>query len=255
MEENFENHLEIIARSIAHELRTPLLAIHSGIEGARKHLPILIEAYKQAVKHQIDVPDIQPRRLDMLEKAFNFASQATHCANVYVNMLELNLTKINLENLIELCSMSDCLNTVIEKFPYKSDRQRFILSNSIIHVEDFLFYGNKAYIINLLLNLLSNSIYRAQSAEKGEISIRIKKDDEKNYLYIRDSDIGLPSNELELVFLPSYSSQQHQLGLYFCKNLMNALNGDITCHSEEDCFTEFILTFPSHLAQAGKNLL
>ncbi|HVV69217.1 MAG TPA: ATP-binding protein [Patescibacteria group bacterium] len=248
MKENFENHLEIIGQSIAHDLRTPLLAVHSGIEGVKKYLPVLIDTYKQAAQHQLNLPDIQPRHFDMLEKALNFASQATYCANVYVNILELNLTRINIGNLIELCSMSDCLDKAIEKYPYKSDRERLILSKSITHSEDFLFNGNKVYINNLLLNLFSNSVYRAQRTENGTISIITKKGKNENYLYIKDTDIGLPSNELESVFLPTYRSQQHNLGLYFCKELMRVLKGDITCHAEENCFTEFILTFPSHIS-------
>jgi len=241
------DYFEVIARSVAHELRTSLTTIKSGIEGVKDYIPLLIEAYQTAASHGLAVPEIKTQHLNMLMKALDFSEKAAFCTSSYVNMLVTNMTKINPELLtFETCSINECLKETIKQFPYKSEEQENLIVNSSNIEKDFLFKGNKHLIINLLLNLLKNALYHIQDAAKGKITIWTETTDTHNFLYIKDTGKGINPAEINLIFNPFYGAQQNNIGmgLYFCKELMHALQGDITCTSDEGIYCQFTLSFP-----------
>ena len=67
----------------------------------------------------------------------------------------------------------------------------------------------------------------------------------------KDKGIGIPKNELNNIFNKFYKleNQYNQngsvgLGLAFCKELINFMNGEITVNSQVDKGSEFIVTLP-----------
>ncbi len=241
------DYLELIANNLAHELKTSLVAVKSGIRGVKDYMPSLVEAYQEAVNHQLDVPDIQARHIKMLASALELAERAAHCASAYVNIFSMNMTKVDSEKLIlHKCSMLECLQSAVDQYPYRSDEQESFLSRAIQAGHDFLFDGNKALIVNMLVNIFRNAIYNIQDVGKGEIIISTQCKAGKNHLYITDTSKSLALSELEMIFTPFNRLHQHDLGmgLFFCKQLMLALNGDIACRSEENSFIEFDIMFP-----------
>ncbi len=243
------DHFESIFRNMRHELHTSLSAIKSGIGGVREYLPLLVDAYRMAVQQGLDVTEIPANHLDMLGRALELSERATFCASSYVDIFTINLSKIDSEKLIlHECSIKNCLYEAVKQFPCKSLEQHALLNESIQATGDFLVQGNQALIINLLLNLLNNAMYRIQDAGKGEIKIWVLRSTDKNYLFIRDTGKGIDDEELISIFDPFYNSRQKQdvgMGLYFCKRLMFALKGDIKCSSKKDSFTEFVMEFPT----------
>lgn len=240
--------LETMARSVGHELRTSLLAIKSGIGGVKDYVPTLVEVYEMAIKHGLDVPEIQPKYLDMLTKALDLTERAASCASTYVNMFITNMTRVDAEKMsLHVSSIKVCLQDAAEQFPYKSDEQKSLLVNSIHEIGDFSLMGNRELVVNLLLNLFKNAIFHVQDAGKGDIKVWTKIDTDTNYLYIRDTGNGIAEEELAFIFDPFYSSQKNNIGmgLFFCRELMRVLKGDITCASRKGCFTEFSISFPS----------
>jgi len=66
-----------------------------------------------------------------------------------------------------------------------------------------------------------------------------------------DKGIGIPKNELNNIFRKFYrlENQYNQngsvgLGLAFCKELVNFMDGDITVKSRVDVGSEFVVTLP-----------
>ncbi|MDR3490981.1 MAG: HAMP domain-containing sensor histidine kinase [Gammaproteobacteria bacterium] len=241
------DYLELIANNLAHELKTSLVAVKSGIRGVKDYMPSLVIAYQEAVKHQLDVPDIQARHINMLASALELAERAAHCASAYVSIFSMNMTRVDSEKLIlQKCSILECLRLAVDQYPYRSDEQKYFLSNAIKMEHDFLFEGNKELIVNMLVNIFRNAIYNIQDIGKGEILVRTECKAEKNHLYITDTSKSLDLLELEMIFTQFNRLHQHDLGmgLFFCKQLMLALNGDINCRSEEYSFIEFDIMFP-----------
>jgi two-component system CAI-1 autoinducer sensor kinase/phosphatase CqsS len=241
------DYLELISNNLSHELKTSLVAVKSGIKGVKNYLPMLVTAYEEATRHQLDVPEIQSRHIKMLTSALELAERAAHCASMYVSMFSMNISEVNPDKLfLETCSIIECVQLAIEQYPYRCDKQKALLTDIIKIQHDFLFSGNKLLMINLIINILKNAIYNIQNTGNGEIIIHTSIQNDTNHLFIQDTSRIIPPSELEIMFMPFNRLHRHDLGmgLFFCKQLMNALNGDITCHSYENKYNEFDMTFP-----------
>jgi two-component system CAI-1 autoinducer sensor kinase/phosphatase CqsS len=69
-----------------------------------------------------------------------------------------------------------------------------------------------------------------------------------NTLYFKDNGLGIPKDKLSSIFdnfMTHGKKEGTGLGLAFCKRVMTALGGDVTCQSEFGQWTQFVLTFPT----------
>lgn len=238
-----EETLKLLAASMAHELRTPLAAIDMGAAGIIKHLPDLIEGYKQAKEQNLDVPYIPPSNVRLLEEmTANIRHEAREAFSI-VDMLvfKSGLSEIDTKN-FKRCSMGACLDETLERYPFTQDER------ALVHCErgDFEFFGDKALFIHVLFNLIKNGLYYIGVARKGEITIRVEKGKDLNKLYFRDTGQGIPADILPKVFDPFFTTSSHGtgVGLAFSQMVMEKMGGTVECSSNEGEFTEFILSFP-----------
>ena len=107
---------------------------------------------------------------------------------------------------------------------------------------DFIFKGDETLMIFVLFNLLKNSLYY-----KAKINIWLDAD--KKFLYFKDDGVGIPADKLELIFDDFFTSNKKGgtgLGLPFCKRVMKAFDGDISCKSKVSEGVEFCLKFPAY---------
>jgi two-component system CAI-1 autoinducer sensor kinase/phosphatase CqsS len=238
--------MERLAADVAHELRTPLVAIKSGIGGIREFLPQLIEAYKAAKDEKLHIPEIQPRHLNLLDKILNSIEQELFFVSSHVNMLAMNLSLINsYADELQCCSIRSSLQQAFVVYPYRSDRQRKLAVKDF-GFDDFSFKGNSFLIEYVFLNLIKGAIYRIEHGGKGKIEIVSTEEGFTNKLCFKDTGTGIASSILPYVFDESFSTHKDSvgLGLFYCQKIMQVLKGDINCHSEEGVYTEFVLSFP-----------
>jgi len=232
------------AGMMAHELRTPLLGIKSGAQALIKHLPQLIKGYKLACEHGLIDEGIKLRRLSQLEQVSNRIISEIDNANIIIDMLLVNVGRENaLKNCtMELCSMKDCISEALRRYPFKSEKEKELVSWE----GDFNFKGSKVLMQHVLFNLLKNAIYAIANAQKGRIHIWTDKDHKWQYLYFKDTAKGIPNHELSKLFNHFYTTQFSGtgIGLTFCKLVMERFGGRISCEAEEQVYTKFILAFP-----------
>ena len=84
---------------------------------------------------------------------------------------------------------------------------------------------------------------------KGKITIELGNDDPYfNQLIFKDTAQGIPKEFLPKIFdqfeTKTLSDIGTGLGLSFCKMVMQAYGGDITCDSKHGKYTKFVLSFP-----------
>jgi signal transduction histidine kinase len=237
--------MKVMASSIAHELRTPLSAIHSAMGWVKEEMPKLLMAYEAAKAAGLDIPTIHPRRIRLFDQICSDVSHESESANNIINMLLMKLGQTNLSPQdLEICSITACVNDALSRYPFPTEDHRKLVH---WHTEfDFKFKGTPLLLSHVLFNLLKNSLYFIDEVGKGEISISLKQKKLENVLIFRDTAKGIPEKYLASIFEKFFSKTLHGsgIGLAFCKQVMHSFGGNIACLSVEGEFAEFILSFP-----------
>ena len=124
--------------------------------------------------------------------------------------------------------------------------------------EPFIIRANKSRLIQVVLNVLQNSLYAvkrktfAESAEKPSITIEGRVQDGRHLLVVRDNGEGIAAADLDKVFDPFFTTKDvgegMGLGLSICYRIVREYDGDIRVNSEQGKFCEFALEFPARAA-------
>jgi len=235
------------SNTIAHELRTPLLSIRSGISGIDRYLPSLLEGYALARNHGLPVRAIRTAHHRELKLVLERIENEAEYSNMVIDLLLFNAsqTRIDIRQFTRT-SMADCIEAALDRYPFKSDQERAIVYWR--QGQDFNFRGSSVLMVHVLFNLLKNALQSIAAADKGDIAIWISHTEHSNRLHFRDTGQGIEADTLTHVFehfyttmLPGHGSG---IGLAFCRMVMTSFGGSIDCTSDPGQFTEFVLAFP-----------
>jgi len=113
-----------------------------------------------------------------------------------------------------------------------------------------LVFADSLHIIDVFINLLSNSI--KYSIEKPQIRIETKNYRQKIEIKVIDKGIGIPSREYSRIFEKYYrisTGDMHNtkgfgIGLYYVKMVIKAHYGTISVKSENHNGSTFLITLP-----------
>jgi len=208
--------IKSLAGSIAHETRNPLSAIKGCCDIIKSNLD-------EAVEYLDLISASSSRGLSMIDM-------------ILQNIREEEIDKSKFLNL----SIASIVKSAIKEFAFESEEQRELINVDLEN--DFIFKGDETLMIFVLFNLLKNSLYY-----KAKINIWL--DDDKKCLYFKDNSVGIPADKLESIFDSFFTSNKKSgtgLGLPFCKRVMKAFSGDISCKSVEGEGVEFCLKFPAN---------
>jgi two-component system sensor histidine kinase HydH len=107
-----------------------------------------------------------------------------------------------------------------------------------VHLDVDLF--EKA-VLNLMLN--------AQDAmpDGGTLTVQVRPEGEMVLLAVIDTGVGVSADLLPRVFEPFFTTKPdgHGLGLATARRIVLAHGGQIVCHSEPGCGTQFCITLPA----------
>ena len=236
--------MKSLGATVAHELRTPLVAIQFGISGAKDYFPSLVKAYTTAKKNHLEVDPIKEKHLQILSEVFNTIDSEVKYANTIINMILMNVKQSGiLASDFKVLSMNTCIEEVMRRYPFKKGEIEIIEWSK---EGDFLFKCEKTLMMHVLFNLMKNSFYYIESARKGKIYISYGSENNYHILYFKDTSTGIPESAMPKLFERFYTTTRHGtgLGLAFCKMVVTIFGGTISCTSKYGEFTEFKLTFP-----------
>ncbi len=217
--------------NVSHEIRTPLTTIKSYtetlIDGGIEDKSIS-ENFLNVINGEVDRMTVLVKDLLDLSKFDN-------------NKMDLTMEKINLVDIIN----------------YTINQNKILIDNKNQKVTfhnqsdmEYNFEGDKDRINQVFNNIISNSIKYSQ--ENATINITIDTD-EKNYIiYIRDNGIGIPKEDLKLIFERFYRVDKARsremggtgLGLAITKEIIEAHGGRIKAQSSIGQGTTMIIRFP-----------
>jgi len=224
--------IKALGTSIAHELRTPLGVISSGIRGMKK-----------LVQEDVGTNTGADNLEKFLRVADNIESE-THYAFVIIDMLLVRAGQSEIKkDDFAVCSIVDCIEGALDRYPFDVAEKKLI-SRKLNY--DFNFNGNEMLILHVLFNLLKNSLYYIKAAGKGEVLIWSEEGAKFNYLHFKDTGQGVLARDLPRIFERFFTRTPHGtgIGLAFCKMVMESFGGDIVCRSKYGEYTEFVMSFP-----------
>jgi len=222
--------LQNINYIVAHDLRTPLIALSmtakQALAGSYGPLP---ERYKQ-----------------ILETSIN---STEHCLNIVESLrtvtrydagLNVNFERINMEKLV-----LDCCDRLR---PLAEEKQLKIAFET--YSSDTAVNGSEQDITRVVTNLLDNAI--KYSPQEGLLKLRFLKEGSNVKLEISDQGPGLSSAAQKTLF-SSFSAENESkkggglgLGLFLCKQVIEGHRGSISYSRNQEGECTFTVTIPAY---------
>jgi CheY-like chemotaxis protein/nitrogen-specific signal transduction histidine kinase len=198
-----------------HELRTPL----TGLMGAAELLGMTCLSEEQ--KHYLQIfRNSSEQLLSIVNDVLDYSKMAT-------GQLSLNYSNFDLRSLLQ--------ESFLHFEPF-AQRKGLTLRYNIHPSVPRLYYGDQQRLSQLLSHLVSNAI---KFTAQGLIEIDAQQCEEALTLNVRDSGIGISSEQLPHIFDSFYQADTSHsrsyggtgLGLAICKYLAILMDGEITAIS------------------------
>jgi two-component system, OmpR family, phosphate regulon sensor histidine kinase PhoR len=213
--------------NFTHEFKTPV----SVIKIAGSNLRGEGELTERQRKHYGKILDEEADKLnELMNKLLSF----TQIEN---RSIKLNKEEINLKDFVQ-----KYINTFSIKYP------DFKLSYTVESVYNF--YTDPVLLGSIFQNMMENA-YKYSNPGNKELFIRVSYDKRNILFSFTDKGIGIPKSEINNIFKKFYriENQYNQngsvgLGLAFCKELANFMNGDLQVKSRVNEGSEFVVSLP-----------
>ena len=216
--------------NVAHELKTPIFTIQGYIsnllDGAMDDKDLLNKYLKQT--------DNSIERLTYIIKDLDLITQLES------STLNLNISKFN---------MIDLISNIFDQLEIKSSNRNIKLVFDKKYNNEILVSADKERIVQVLTNLLVNSINYGRDKGTTEVSIN-DLTEEKLIIRVTDNGEGISEEHLPRLFERFYRvdisrSRKHGgsgLGLAIVKHIIDAHNENIYINSKPGVGSEFSFT-------------
>ncbi len=225
------DHLKsVFLATMSHELRTPLNSI-IGFTG------IVLMGLSGPLNSE------QEKQLGMVK------SSARHLLNLINDVLDIS--KIEAGQLTidtKIFNMNEVIENVIKIMtPMAEKKELMLVSNTSEELGQI--NSDHRRVEQILINLTNNAI---KFTEKGQVSIECKISDEIFIADIKDTGIGIKSENMDKLFRPFQQietgiDRRHEgtgLGLSICQKLAEMLGGTLKVESQWNVGSTFTLTLP-----------
>lgn len=215
------NTIKDTSESIAHDLKTPIARIRSSVENAiiRNNLPKECTDLLGYVLEETDIINQMIADLLMISK------------------IESGAYTLRYEDF----NVSTAVRRLCQLFKeYASSRHIDIIWDI---QEDIVIRADSKLLSRAIANLIDNSI--KFNVEGGKVVVELKKEDDRVFLKVQDTGVGIPADKIDKIFERFYMVDDSRsvygsgLGLSLVKAVVEAHGGVINVESEEGKGTSF----------------
>ncbi len=240
--------LGLLVAGVAHEINNPNTFISVNIPYIQQYFneifPILDDYAKLNPGFKISNIEYFKFKEDVKDLILDLKEGSSRITNI-VNELK-DFAKVESQYQIEMFGLKEVINSAIRFLSTQIKKKDSKIIFNITH--DYLLTANKQKLGQVLINVLTNSL-DAVDTKKGKIKIDLEVDKDKNLnCIITDNGIGIPKEQLNVVFDPFYSSKTNSggtgLGLSVARSIMESMGFSILLNSEESIGTTVTLIFP-----------
>lgn len=213
----------------AHQIRTPLTALHWAMEQLK------------GLNKEPSLTSIIEESLGLSERTLKIANDLLDAAQIEDGRLELSLSKLELKTWAE---------KVVKEFQGLAATKK--ISMSLLAPEQAYINADESQISMVLANLVDNAI--KYNLPGGRVEVSIKKEVGFYQISIKDTGLGLPANEKPRLFEKLYRGTEavrvepngSGLGLYIAKNIIEKHGGQMGVDSEVNRGSTFWFTLPEY---------
>ncbi|MEE4357773.1 MAG: HAMP domain-containing sensor histidine kinase [Desulfococcaceae bacterium] len=225
--------------SVTHELKTPLTNIR-----------MYIEMLEQGIARS---PEREQEYFRIL------GSESARLSRLINNILEFSkLEKKQVRLHLRKGNFEDVLHDVRQVFHEKLLREGFVLKTETAQVPDFYYDGE--VMIQVLINLIENSMKFGKNSPRKEISLCLCSDEKQVHISVSDTGPGIPRHALKKVFDDFYrvdsalirNTRGTGIGLAFVKKVVQAMGGRVMAANNEVAGCSVRISLPLHIAPEGE---
>jgi two-component system phosphate regulon sensor histidine kinase PhoR len=213
--------------NLTHEFKTPVSVIKIAGNNIKSAATLTEKEQKMYGK-------ILDEEADKLNGLMNKLLAFTQIEN---KAIELNQDQVNIVDFIDSTIDSHRLKHPDFNFTYE--------------VSGFTTFITDPVLLGSLFDNLAENAYKYSPAERKMLHISARLIKGKVVLRFTDQGIGIPASEINNIFKKFFRIQNQYnqngsvgLGLAFCKELVNYMDGEITVKSKVDKGTEFKIVLP-----------
>lgn len=211
---------------VAHELRTPLMAIQATVEAIQ-------DGVFEADEEHLNTISFETRRLGRLVEAL-----------LHLNRLENGTAEVK-RNLVNLSSVVNGLSTTHEAL---------LESSGIMFFTDVdpnvMIIGDQDLISQAVANLLSNAV--RYTPENGMVSIELTRENGYAKISVRDTGVGISQEDMKKVFSRFWRADVARqsvdgglgIGLALVKEVVDQHFGDVSVSSTLGEGSTFVMRIP-----------
>jgi len=219
-----------LSGSIAHEIRNPLAAVSHAA---------------QLLAESADIPESDARLVDIIH------NQSRRMNNIVENILQLSRREKSRPDIFDLKAW---LKDIAEEFRGALPAMAIDLTTDF-HTENVLVLFDRSQLHQAIWKLMENALQHAGSGNgTPRVSIKMEPMPETGYclISIEDNGPGIPSEQIEHIFEPFYTThkQGSGLGLYIARQLCEVNQAELTVDSSPGYGTRFHI----RLAMASSEL-
>lgn len=200
-----EKQIRLSLFKITHEIKNPLAVCKGYLDMLNPNNKEQCNKYVPIIKEEID------RTLLLLH---DFLS---------VNKIKLDIDILDINLLLE--ESLNSLNTLLKEKKIKLEFNE---------EDDIYINGDYNRLLQVIINLIKNSIESLEGRSDGVISIKTKVDNKHVYVYFEDNGVGITDENLEKIREPFFTTKSNGtgLGVSLSYEIIEAHNGNIFYESE-----------------------
>ena len=214
-----------LSAGIVHEINNPLNYVKSAIFLLKKKSKGLPEDMAESVNRiAADIGEGIDRVAAIVSDLRTFAHPENRGSRP-VNLHEITRKALRLLNK----EISDRSVTLVDEVP-----------------EGLIAQGDENHLIQIVLNLVQNSLDALQGRAEAQIVLKAFEQDSRVLLMVRDNGSGIPQANLAKIFDPFFTTkpvgQGMGLGLSLCYRMIQGMGGEVSVDTAEGSHTQFTIS-------------
>lgn len=214
-----------LSAGIVHEINNPLNYVKSAIFLLKKKSKGLPEDMAESVNRiAADIGEGIDRVAAIVSDLRTFAHPENRGSRP-VNLHEITRKALRLLNK----EISDRSVTLVDEVP-----------------EGLIAQGDENHLIQIVLNLVQNSLDALQGRAEAQIVLKAFEQDSRVLLIVRDNGSGIPQANLAKIFDPFFTTkpvgQGMGLGLSLCYRMIQGMGGEVSVDTAEGSHTQFTIS-------------